>query len=133
MTILLISSGYNEFTGYTQSMIKYSNVTNRWEIWNEFDKMLIATLNYTSNLPYGVHSWYFTDSLFCTNDHGDHTRYLNLHPEVEEPGSFCCNDGHCISSELVCDSQDQEVDVPWPSCHCCFHPRQDQTRLCKAT
>ena len=104
MTILLISSGYNEFTGYTQSMIKYSNVTNRWEIWNEFDKMLIATLNYTSNLPYGVHSWYFTDSLFCTNNLGDRTRYLNLHPEVEEPGSFCCNDGHCISSELVCDS-----------------------------
>ena len=29
---------------------------------------------------------------------------MNLHLKVEQPGLFCCNDGQCIDSELVCDN-----------------------------
>lgn len=36
-------------------------------------------------------------------DPGRDTRSLNLHLAVSQPGSFCCDDGTCIPSELVCD------------------------------
>ena len=32
---------------------------------------------------------------------------MNLHRAVEQPGHFCCDNGACISSELVCDNRKQ--------------------------
>ena len=31
-------------------------------------------------------------------------RTLNFHLAVEQPGHFCCDDGSCIDSELVCNN-----------------------------
>ena len=38
------------------------------------------------------------------SDPGKNYCALNLHLDVEQPGNFCCGDGTCISSELVCDN-----------------------------
>ena len=48
-----------------------------------------------ANLPLGKHEW---DLL------GSRTN-MSLQDAVEEPGNFCCDDGGCISSELVCDNR----------------------------
>ena len=58
-------------------------------------------MNATSNYPFGVHNWYFENSE-CS-DEGKNWRKLILHQEVEQPGKFCCDDGVCINSDLVCD------------------------------
>ena len=51
--------------------------------------------------PIGARRWIFTNST-CTDDGQDY-RTLNLHPYVEQPGSFCCKTGACIDSEKACD------------------------------
>ena len=52
-------------------------------------------------MPIGTHRWYFSTG--C-NDLGKPWRLLNLHEDVDFPGNFCCDDGYCIDSELVCDN-----------------------------
>ena len=52
--------------------------------------------------PSGTHKWYFVDTA-CT-DPGQDWRSLNLHLDVEKPGKFCCDDGACIKSELICNN-----------------------------
>ena len=52
------------------------------------------------HFPTGTHHWYFED-VECT-DPGQQWRSLNLHMDVKKPENFCCHDGTCISSELVC-------------------------------
>ena len=53
------------------------------------------------DFPIGNHSWKFTEN--CT-DPGLEVRTLNLHANVEQPGNFCCGDGSCIQSKLVCNN-----------------------------
>ena len=62
----------------------------------------MAFLNATSDLPVGVHHWYFLDS--ACRDENVPWRSLNLHTSVEQPGHFCCEDGNCIKSGYVCDN-----------------------------
>ena len=73
----------------------------QWELKNVNSNDVIAISNTTRKLPIGVHKWYFLSK--CT-DPGQPWRLLNLHRDVPLPGHFCCGDGHCIKSELVCDS-----------------------------
>ena len=57
----------------------------------------------TAGFPLGTHPWYFTGRSNCS-DPGQPWRTLNLHPLVDQPGTFCCQDGTCLaSSESVCD------------------------------
>ena len=44
----------------------------------------------------------FNDSN-CFDEGGNKTRTLFLHLAVDQPGHFCCNNGACIESDLVCD------------------------------
>ena len=67
----------------------------------------MAYLDYDFKWPIGIQNWTFAQQFKCSDDITDITgnRQLNLYPaETQEPGNFCCNDGHCIDSELVCDS-----------------------------
>ena len=87
------------FMGNMHSKITWSNT--RWEIQRLSDSRPIAFMNETTNYPLGVHNWYFENSE-CY-DEGKNWRKLILHQEVEQPGKFCCDDGVCIDSDLVCD------------------------------
>lgn len=60
-----------------------------------------AFMNDTSDSPFGVHPWYFTDQSDCT-DPEYNFRTLNFHIRVESPGHFCCDDGICLESKKVC-------------------------------
>ena len=59
---------------------------------NNIDKIFAFTVN-----PLGKQKWSFPDDSCGDLD-------LNLHREVEKPGHFCCDDGSCIDSELVCNN-----------------------------
>ena len=87
------------FTGNIHSKITWRNT--RWELQRLSDSSTIAFMNATSNYPFGVHKWFF--EAFKCNDPGESLRKLILHQEVEQPGKFCCDDGVCINSDLVCD------------------------------
>ena len=53
------------------------------------------------SLQYILSRWYFTDS--DCSDPGERWRTLSLHTAIL-PGQFCCDSGHCLPSEMRCDS-----------------------------
>ena len=92
----------SHLNGYISSVLSFSTGRARWEVSTTTDRTLLAFMNETEDFPLGVHPWYFLDS-HCT-DQGEDFRNLNFHLDVEQPGNFCCDDGTCIDSELVCDN-----------------------------
>ena len=94
----------SSFTGFIQSRITFSSRNKRWEIvriTNE-NQVLAYMDKSDEHFPTGTHHWYFED-VQCT-DPGEKWRSLNLHMDVKKPENFCCHDGTCISSELVCNN-----------------------------
>ena len=89
-------------TGYLNSVMKFSSSRERWEISTSLNTTLLAFTNQTREFPVGKRAWYILDTN-CT-DPVRETRTLNLHLSVEQPGQFCCAEGSCISSQLVCDN-----------------------------
>ena len=76
----------------------FSPWSNRWEIVDRNDEeKIFAFTNQSEVIPLGKHRWYFLNESCGDLD-------LNLHREVEKPGHFCCEDGSCIDSELVCNN-----------------------------
>ena len=61
-------SGHRQLTGYTRSMLLYSEDNARWEIWDNFNYTLQATLNSTAPMPIGVNSWQFVEAEECRNE-----------------------------------------------------------------
>ena len=43
-----------EFLGFTGSEMKYSTLHKRWEIVDSFNKDILATMNGTSKIPFGM-------------------------------------------------------------------------------
>ena len=88
----------SELLGMTSTRMISSSRSHRWEIVdrNNEDKIFAFT-NQSAVIPLGKHRWYFQDDSCGDLD-------LNLHREVEKPGHFCCDDGSCIDSELVCNN-----------------------------
>ena len=90
-------------TGYTQTSMSLSEDGTRWEIWHSYNtSLLLAYTNY-SEFPVGIHSWYF-EAIGGQSECEGTSRDLLLHLSVEQPGTWCCGDGACISSELRCDN-----------------------------
>ena len=85
--------------GFLHTNIRWSGKHNRWEISDGDTLDTLAFCNQSTTFPLGVNPWYFTES--CT-DPGRAWRSLSLHLDVEKPGMFCCDDGTCITSSLVC-------------------------------
>ena len=90
-----------EFKGYINTKIIHKQ--GNWLIVSTKDNSTIASTNDTRplELPLGIRKWYFTDKS-CQDDDGQNYRSMNLHLEVEQPGTFCCNDGSCLPSIEVC-------------------------------
>ena len=86
--------------GLTITEMIWNIKKNQWEIRNLVNNETVAMMNSTSRFPLGTHKWYFVEN--CT-DPSESWRHLNFHINVERPGMFCCEDGICIDSELVCD------------------------------
>ena len=87
-----------ELLGMTSTRMIFSSKSNRWEIVDRNNKdKIFAFTNKPGVIPLGKHRWYFQEESCGDLD-------LNLHREVEKPGHFCCDDGSCIDSELVCNN-----------------------------
>ena len=81
--------------GPSRSKIVWTN--QRWEMRNKKEEVIgIST---KVGIPIGTNPW----SVFACSQE---KMSLNLQAGVEEPGHFCCDDGACIDSSLVCDSRD---------------------------
>ena len=87
--------------GYLRTEMVWNGTTKQWEIWNKEKRTLVATMNKTIGFPLGTFPWNITD-VDCTDD-GLVTRRLNLHLQVDRPGKYCCGDGVCLDSKIVCD------------------------------
>ena len=81
--------------GPTRTKLIKSN--DRWEIRNKQEEMLgVAD---SKGISLGTNPWSVFD---CSQEEIS----LNLQAAVEEPGNFCCDDGACVDSSLVCDNRD---------------------------
>ena len=92
-----------DLLGFTQTNLILNKNRRRWEIQFTKNNSVIAFMNETLELPVGQHQWHFEKN-HC-QDKGKHFRSLNFHISVPQPGRFCCSDGSCIDSELVCDNK----------------------------
>ena len=82
--------------GKSKSMIIYENKT-----WNLKDNSMETLLkNISTEFPIGLRNWTAEDS------GGQRSSRLFLHQLVNQPGSYCCDDGECIASNLVCNGDD---------------------------
>ena len=79
----------------------WSSSNQRWEIVHVNTNSVEAFTNKSADLPVGSNPWFFTDGS-CTEDN-QQWKNLNLHLLVEQPGTFCCEDGSCLSSDMRCD------------------------------
>ena len=96
------------FVGNINSKIVWDSAKLRWEIQDMSDLKTVAYMDESLDYPFGVHGWHFTGDS-CQDQPGSQLRALHLHQPVELPGKFCCDDGACIDSGLVCDN-DQHCD-----------------------
>ena len=92
-----------DLLGFIQTNMILNKARRRWEIQFSKNNSLIAFTNETLELPVGQHQWHF-EKKDC-HDEGKPSRSLNLHISLPQPGWFCCSDGACIDSELVCDNK----------------------------
>ena len=105
-----------ELVGVSRTRISVSSPRHRWEIVEGGDD-IIAFTNDSTYFPLGKQRWYFVDGK-CRDQEDQTYRTLSLHLDVEQPGKFCCDDGACIDSELVCNN--------YPDCL----DRSDEERNC---
>ena len=86
---------HTNILGPSRSKITWTN--QRWEMRNKKEEVI--GISNKAGIPIGTNPW----SVFgCSQEEMS----LNLQAGVEEPGHFCCDDGACIDSSLVCDSRD---------------------------
>ena len=112
---VMVNTSY--FIGLKTSKL-YKNQLKVWVIESSENTGLIANLSVPQGqddeefIPTGLHSWFYrrgecNNGFVKMNLNGQlfilPSRQMNLHLAVDRPGNFCCSDGTCINSELVCD------------------------------
>ena len=106
---VMVNTSY--FVGLVATRL-YKNAFQDWVIETTDDSSLLANLPVPVGqdddefIPSGLHLWQFS-KFECNTDYDEYNkmpaRSMNLHLSVDRPGNFCCSDGTCINSELVCD------------------------------
>ena len=111
----MVNTSY--FVGLVATRL-YKNAFEVWVIETTDDSSLLANLSVPVGqdpdefIPSGLHSWQYsklecnTDFIKINQNGKDQdvpVRQMNLHLSVDRPGNFCCSDGTCINSKLVCD------------------------------
>ena len=94
-----------------------SQIIANYNGWNilDFNKK-VTFYNENQTFPLGLNRWkrafenenHLQEEAARANNLSD--IQLFLHRALEQPGHFCCNDGSCISSELVCDDYEHCTD-----------------------
>ena len=88
----------SEFLGFISTKLLHNAATKKWEILSSFDNELLAhTIEEFDGIPLGTFEWSYDKSNLSA-------AFFNFHLAVDQPGYFCCDDGLCLSSELVCDN-----------------------------
>ena len=95
----------DQLTGLVWTNIVFSRPGQVWEISEKTTNKIRATFNHSLGLPLGRNRWLFEGSSCSDPGASADYRTLNLHLDVEQPGHFCCDDGTCFNSELVCDNR----------------------------
>ena len=94
-----------ELLGNSYTKILFDDLTTEWKIVRSSNESeVIAVQHQSSGFPLGRHKWRFISSSSRCRDGEENYRSLNLHIDVQQPGQFCCDDGTCIDSELVCNN-----------------------------
>ena len=111
--------------GYLNTEMTFLLDSTQWVIRNSTSKMIIATLNNTTDFPIGKRKWHFSYGINCTDGGNDTHRTLFLHLDVAQPGHFCCDDGTCLDWESavgnsVPQCEGGEDEDPCPSCGLSF-------------
>ena len=90
--------------GINWTELTYSEERRGWQIRDKFTHQTRAYINETLAMPVGKNLWTIPAD-DCSDLAQPQHRPLNLHLAVERPGNFCCDDGTCVDSELVCDNK----------------------------
>ena len=89
--------------GYIYSSIIYE-YNDGWKIISNITNKTIATLPFQYAFPpLGYQLWEFHDSECSDDENPERKKTLFLHLVVDQPGYFCCHNGLCFESDLVCD------------------------------
>ena len=129
----MIFSSQNKLTGFINSILEYSKVTEQWEIRSGFNNTLMAFTNETTDFPEGMHPWYFDsnckDEGFINNQKCAmsylHLSYSHNVSESEEPNHDHKSLGrtgktspfltlHYFSSPLRCKITKWSLNRPFP-------------------
>ena len=87
----------SEFLGLIRTKFIHNADTKKWEILSSSDNELLAhTVEKFDGIPLGTFEWSYDKSNLSS-------AFFHFHLGVEQPGQFGCDDGFCLSSELVCD------------------------------
>ena len=105
MDRFFIMTNTDQLLGFLQTKMIYSHQKSRWEIVHIHDnKTVLAHTVDDVVFPLGKIKWKFNKTENCTDPDSGQVRSLVLHREVSQPGTFCCDDGDCLDSQLVCDN-----------------------------
>ena len=94
-----------ELIGNSYNKILFDDLTDKWKIVRSSNESeVIAVQHESARFPLGRHKWSFVAASCRDDEEEENFRSLNLHLDVKQPGQFCCDDGTCLDSELVCDN-----------------------------
>ena len=93
-------NGRPTWKGYKRNIIQWNEVTKDWEMVDQRNDVLVATLKGSKELPVGENVWNLqTDDVCKAMGKGSKlTMMLSLCKEFE----FSCSDGSCIHIDLKC-------------------------------
>ena len=107
---LMVNSSY--FLGLAGTRLYKNESIRAWVIETTDESKEIASLAVPEGeedgefIPTGIHTWSYSMYECNGEDHENWGRPMNLHLNIDRPGHFCCSDGTCIDSELLCDGNE---------------------------